>query len=234
MASKTICPGIPAQNANPISGAQPFSQLAGNPQIPQPQPMPQPVMPQPQQAALRVEDKPIMGMLFSVSKTNNGEFWPVYVGPNTIGKAANNSVCLSEQTVSENHATLVVRKMMNNGQDSGVFVFIQDTGSIYGTQINGVTLDFNPRECKNGDIITIGENYQLYFVLLDHESLGLHKSDNFKSTVPVQPAASQVPVMNTGWGGANPGIYSGQPMGTSNNTSPFGGNKTQCFTPGKK
>lgn len=127
--------------------------------------------------------KQVMGFLYSVSRSQAGEFWPLYVGPNRIGRSPQCDVALTEASVSENHATLVIRKMQNNGHSAGVFVFIQDTGSMYGTMLNGVTLDFNPKECKSGDIISIGENYELYFVLIDSEALGLKVKPGFKSTV---------------------------------------------------
>lgn len=127
--------------------------------------------------------KQVMGFLYSVSRSQAGEFWPLYVGPNRIGRSSKCEVPLMEASVSENHATLVIRKMQNNGQNAGVFVFIQDTGSMCGTMLNGVTLDFNPKECKSGDVISIGENYELYFVLIDSEALGLKVKPEFKSTV---------------------------------------------------
>lgn len=130
-----------------------------------------------------MESKQVMGFLYSVSRSQAGEFWPLYVGPNRIGRSAQCDIHLMEASVSENHATLVIRKMQNNGQSAGVFVFIQDTGSMYGTMLNGVTLDFNPKECKSGDIISVGENYELYFMLVDSEALGLKVKPGFKSTV---------------------------------------------------
>ncbi|HIZ87981.1 MAG TPA: FHA domain-containing protein [Candidatus Coprenecus pullistercoris] len=139
------------------------------------------------------DSKQVMGFLYSVSRTQAGEFWPLHVGPNRIGRSAQCEISLSEASVSENHATLVIRKMHNNGQNAGVFVFIQDTGSMYGTMLNGVTLDFSPKECKSGDIISIGENYELYFVLIDSEALGLKIKPGFKSTV-VKPEEDSWPV----------------------------------------
>ena len=64
--------------------------------------------------------KPVMGFLYSVSRTPLGEWWPLYVGPNRIGRAANCEISLQEASVSDNHATLVIRKMQNNGANAGV------------------------------------------------------------------------------------------------------------------
>lgn len=179
------------------------------------------------------DGKPVMGFLFSVSKTAIGEYWPLYVGPNTIGRGSACSICLNEESVSENHATLVIRKMQNKGESSGVFVFIQDTGSMYGTMLNGVTLDFNPKECKNGDIITVGENYELYFVLVDSDAIGLFPKEGFKSSASA-PAASPTPA----WNPQQPmGFNPNQPKGTLSGTaaSPFdgAGRKSTIYMPEK-
>ena len=137
--------------------------------------------------------KPILGFLYSVSKTPFGEFWPLYLGPNTIGRSKNNSICLPEASVSESHATIVIRRMQHQGEKSGIFVFVQDTGSTCGTLLNGDTLDFNPRECNAGDIITIGANYELYLILIDPEALKLSTKENFQ---PVEIKSSPVAGFN--------------------------------------
>jgi hypothetical protein len=125
--------------------------------------------------------RPILGFLYSVSRTAFGEFWPLYLGSNAIGRSRNCQICLPETSVSDSHATLVIRRMQHKGTKSGLFVFVQDSGSTCGTLINGDTLDFNPRECKSGDVITIGANYELYLILVDPETLKLYPKEAFKS-----------------------------------------------------
>lgn len=120
--------------------------------------------------------KPVMGFLFSVSRTSSGEYWPLYLGQNTIGRSTNCSIRLSEGTVSDNHAELVIRQMKN---PDGVLAFIKDSCSTCGTMLNGSSLGFDPQECKNGDVITIGEHYELYVVLIDVKSLGLTQVEGF-------------------------------------------------------
>ncbi|WP_195458463.1 FHA domain-containing protein [Alistipes sp. D31t1_170403_E11] len=120
--------------------------------------------------------KPIMGFLFSVSRTMCGEYWPLYMGLNTIGRATSCSVRLSEATISDNHAEIVIRQMKN---PDSVLVSIQDARSTCGTLLNGSSLGFDAQECHNGDIITIGEHYELYFVLIDAKSLGLEPRADF-------------------------------------------------------
>ncbi|MBE6341810.1 MAG: FHA domain-containing protein [Bacteroidales bacterium] len=120
--------------------------------------------------------KPIVGFLYSVSKTSAGEYWPLHVGSNSIGRSQDNDVCLSETTVSSQHAVLVVRQMKNPEK---IIASICDSRSTCGTMINGESLGFDPRECFNGDVITIGEHYDLYFILIDAKQIGLNTCREF-------------------------------------------------------
>lgn len=197
MAEKTVYPGAPVnvsgyqQNSNFTSGfhAEPGSVKSSN--------------------EADSSKKPILGFLYSVSKDYAGEFWPLYLGANTIGRGEDCSVSLKEGTVSQKHATLVIRQMQNQGEDAGLFVFIQDVGSMCGTLVNGVTLDFNPKECKNGDIITIGENYELYFILVDPKSLGLAPKDKFKEIASPTVQDEWTAPVNMFSGNINKGTLSG-------------------------
>lgn len=159
-------------------------------------------------AAAKELHKPIMGFLYSVSRTSNGEYWPLYLGPNSIGRAATCAINLPEATVSDNHAQIVVREMQN---PDSILVFIQDTQSTCGTTLNGSTLGFNPAECHNGDIIKIGEHYEFYLILIDVKSLGLKPSPDF---IPVNRQAAPV-YQAPAPGGPFAGGFGpfGQPMG---------------------
>ncbi len=120
--------------------------------------------------------KPIMGFLYSVSRTNVGEYWPLYMGLNTVGRSMACSVRLNEATVSDNHAEIVVRQMRN---PDGIIASIQDARSTCGTLLNGSSLGFDAHECHNGDIITIGEHYELLFILIDTKTIGLEPRTDF-------------------------------------------------------
>ena len=120
--------------------------------------------------------KPVVGFLYSVARTAAGEFWPLHIGQNTIGQNPSCDISLAEGTVSSEHAVLVVRKMKNPEK---VIASISDARSTNGTMINGESLGFSAVECKNGDIITVGDNYELYLILIDAPTLGLSVSDNF-------------------------------------------------------
>lgn len=123
--------------------------------------------------------KPVIGFLYSISKSGAGEYWPLYIGSNTIGRSADCNVNLEEATVSERHAVLVVQQMKNPEK---VIAWINDSGSTCGTMINGESLGFDRRECFNGDIITIGEHYDLYFILIDAKQIGLNVCRDFMAT----------------------------------------------------
>lgn len=123
-----------------------------------------------------ISGKPVVGFLYSVSRTAAGEFWPLHIGQNTIGQNPANDVVLSEGTVSMDHAVIVVRKMKNPEK---TIASISDARSTNGTMINGESLGFTAVECHNGDIITIGDNYELYVILIDTATLGLKVSESF-------------------------------------------------------
>lgn len=137
-------------------------------------------------AAAPGNSKPVVGFLYSVSRMGFGEYWPLHVGSNSIGRSSDCQVNLQEATVSEQHANLVIRIMKNPEK---VIASICDSQSTCGTLINGESLGFDPRECMNGDVITVGEHYDLYFILIDVKQIGLKVSEGF---IPVQ-AAAQVP-----------------------------------------
>lgn len=128
--------------------------------------------------------KPVAGFLYSISRQGIGEYWPLYQGQNTIGSSPNCDVCLREGTVSGEHAVLVVRKMKNPEK---TIASISDARSTNGTMINGESLGFSAKECFNGDIITIGENYELVVILVDVKALGLKVATNF---IPIQEGYS--------------------------------------------
>ena len=132
-------------------------------------------VPQQQQKPL-VSGKPVVGFLYSISRTAAGEYWPLHIGQNTIGQNPASDVVLPEGTVSSDHAVLVIRKMKNPEK---VIASISDARSTNGTMINGESLGFSAVECKNGDIITVGDNYELYLILVDAPTLGLAVSENF-------------------------------------------------------
>jgi pSer/pThr/pTyr-binding forkhead associated (FHA) protein len=121
--------------------------------------------------------KPIVGFLYSVSRTAVGEYWPVHIGQNVIGSSSECDIVLNEGTVSQRHAILHINKMK---KPEKVEATISDCQSTNGTMVNGNSVSVaRPPECVNGDIITIGENYELLFILIDVKAIGLTQSEEF-------------------------------------------------------
>lgn len=158
-----------------------------------------------------VKDKPVLGFLYSVSRSNFGEFWPVYLGPNTIGRSENADIILREGTVSSEHATLIIHQE----DDGEVYAGIKDNGSTHGVKVNGKSAHFDVVGCANMDVIKIGKSYELLFVLLDAKAVGLKKADNF---VEVKQASTRRVDRRIITGGGTPGT-SFNPGGPTNPSS---------------
>ena len=144
------------------------NQQSNNNDIPQPQPKTQ----KPRQST---SGKPILGFLYSISRTLTGEFWPLQQGRNSLGLAPTSDVILPEITVSSTHAFLTIQQNTSTGQ---IKAYIRDAESTNGTKLNGDTIFLETVQCNTGDIITIG-NYDLLFILIDAASAGLSLSKNF-------------------------------------------------------
>lgn len=125
-----------------------------------------------------VSNKPLVGFLISVSRTDEGEYWPLRLGQNVIGSSPSNHVVLDEASVSGVHAVMAVHRNPNDG--NRISVGIIDKGSSNGTFVNDNYIGFNPCQCKNYDKIIIG-NYELLLLLFDAAEHNLKKSDAFVS-----------------------------------------------------
>ena len=128
------------------------------------------------------KQKPLMGFLYSVSKTFLGESWPLYLGPNTIGRSKRCSIVLNEASVSDEHATINIEIVLKQGQRDGIFCYIQNDRPTFGTLVNGDSVLNKSVECHSGDIITIGPNYELFLILIDAKQLGLEEKEGFTPT----------------------------------------------------
>jgi len=126
--------------------------------------------------------KPIVGMFYSVSHTAYGEFWPLYLGPNKIGRSSENDVILYEATVSTNHAILTVLK-----DEEGLYAAIENAEGVNGVKLNGKSIRLNRVECNNMDVITIGKNYELLLILIDCDKFELAPADDFIEDYNAKP-----------------------------------------------
>lgn len=121
--------------------------------------------------------KPIAGFLYSISRTGVGEYWPLHVGQNLIGRSPECDIVLPEGTVSARHANLHINRMKKPAKTEAT---ISHLGAMNGVEVNENSVSVaHPMECVNGDIITIGECYQLLLILIDTKALGLQVAENF-------------------------------------------------------
>lgn len=178
--NKTVIPGLQSQIPN-IPGYQVPTSPSGIPQ--QGQETVIPGVYNSQVSRGTSSSGQVFGFLFSVSKSLAGEYWPLMLGSNTIGRGSKNTIDLGEQTVSETHASIHVISRANK-----LIVYIKDDQSKTGTLLNGELLR-GEADLKNGDIITIGEQYELYVTLINPNELGLAVKPDFKAvTKAVSPS----------------------------------------------
>ena len=123
---------------------------------------------------------PVVGFLYSISRQGIGEYWPLHIGSNKIGRSGNCDICLKEGTVSDIHAELNIKQMKTTHK---ILASIKDIGSKNGIFVNEEELDYSAHECFNNDLITIGLNYRLLLILIDTQALGLTVSENF---IPIE------------------------------------------------
>lgn len=131
------------------------------------------------QVRIKLQNRPIAGVLYSVSRDVCGEMFPVYVGRNTIGSDPQSDIYLSEETVSPNHAVLLIRQICNEDGERQVTMNITDYDSEYGTAVNGQALGYDRQTLKGNEIIQIGNSYYFLFVALDAAPYGLGQVPGF-------------------------------------------------------
>lgn len=122
---------------------------------------------EPPRHTVEIQNRPMIGVLYSISAGIEGELFPVYVGRNTIGSDPSCDICLLETSVSAAHGVLLARKQIDDFGEEYISVTLSDNNSSYGTMVNSERLSFEKMECKDGDIITIGQNYVLILSLFN-------------------------------------------------------------------
>lgn len=129
--------------------------------------------------AIEIQQRPIAGILYSVSRDGLGEIFPLYVGRNTIGSEEKCDVYLSEDTVSPNHAVLLIRMLPDNTGKRIMSVSITDYDSDFGTAVNDRKVGFDSCALSGGEIIRIGNAYSFLFTPLDSGRHNLTPAMNF-------------------------------------------------------
>jgi len=141
------------------------------------------------------DNTPVVGFLYSISRKGIGEYWPLHLGSNTIGRSSECDIVLRERSISEHHATLNIKQMKTTGK---LIASIRDVGSKNGMYINDEELDYDNHTCNLNDIITIGFNYKLLLILINAEDYGLSISENFAATEDEGEALFGDPNMRNG------------------------------------
>lgn len=136
-------------------------------------------------------EEPVVGFLYSISRKGVGEYWPLHLGTNTIGRSKDNDIYLGEMSVSSHHALIKIRQMKTTG---AIIASIQDVGSRTGIFVNDEELDYDMHSCKNGDVLTIGSCYKLLLVIINAKEHGLNVAEDFvEDTVDVEPMQPEGP-----------------------------------------
>ena len=128
---------------------------------------------------ITMENRVIVGCLFSISHGLLGEMFPVYLGRNVIGQAEGCDVWLRERTVSSEHAVLYVRKEGNPVRYS---MTIMDYNSANGTEVNGRDGRYETLPVQENDVIGIGRHYKLLVKLFNVEEAKLEEDEEFEET----------------------------------------------------
>lgn len=128
-----------------------------------------------------LQDRPIVGLLYSVSHQQIGELFPVYLGRNVVGRNADCDIVLAETSVTGHHAIIVARKIQTD-VSSRLIVSLTDSSSLTGTQLNGQYIDFDTHVLENMDHIIVGQAYELVFIKLDATEFHLHSAVHFMSS----------------------------------------------------
>lgn len=126
------------------------------------------------------QQRPIVGILFTVSKTANGEVYPLYLGRNIVGYAEGCDIRLRETTVSAQHAVIVVRRVKTT-MGERLVASLTDYGSTNGTFINDKTIDYDTYVLENHDVLGFGAAYRLAFVMLNSSDLHLEVAQHFEA-----------------------------------------------------
>lgn len=135
------------------------------------------------------DNTPVVGFMYSISRQGIGEYWPIKLGRNTIGKASTCDIQLCEASISDFHASLNVKIMKSTGR---LVASIRDEGSKTGLYLNDEELDYDNYPCKNLDVVVVGTSYRILIILVDAPEYGLTAAENFIATDAAAPAKSPV------------------------------------------
>ena len=126
---------------------------------------------------ISLQNRVVVGVLFSISRGILGEMFPLYLGRNVIGQTANCDICLKEKSVSSEHAILYIRKEENPAQ---LNMTITDYNSTYGTTVNEMDARYETLPVCENDVLTIGKHYQFLVKIFDVDTARLTEDIDFE------------------------------------------------------
>ncbi len=160
---RTFVPGV---NKQPMPNLTNGAVVSNNSQLKNPQVNTRKIL---------LQERVVVGVLFSISRGLLGEIYPLYLGKNIIGRSENCDIMLNEKNVSNEHAILYVKKNRSDYEAT-----ITDLNSTYGTQVNEVDARYDMVHIKEDDVIIIGNHYKLIVKLFEVERLGLTEEEDFE------------------------------------------------------
>lgn len=137
---------------------------------------------------VRLQHRPLVGVLFSISGGTDGELFPIYIGRNMIGSDTSCDIRLLEETVSAEHATLLVRRQKSDKGEDSLQITLSEANSGTGLSVNGRKVDFEAQSCTDGDIIGVGLHYTLIISLFNAvDKLAVSSGFKRKTDATVNP-----------------------------------------------
>lgn len=147
---------------------------------------------------LKVQNRKLVGILYSLSAGDIGEIFPIYLGRNTVGSAVAADVCLRESTVAPTHAVISARKGFGYDGEEEYTLTVSDSRSNYGTRLNGQPVTFEPSALNSNDILEFGHGYTLVLIVFPLDAR-LKVAQFFDALPPIVEA--------------NPNLYRRRPAG---------------------
>lgn len=131
------------------------------------------------ESIVKLQSRPLFGILYSVSCDAFGEIYPLYVGRNIIGSVPEADVYLAEESVEHSHAIILIRNFRDeDGTMTTTSIVDNDTWS--GTRLNGSELGCEKAYLRNGDRICVGNCYEFIFIALDPENMKISLREDFR------------------------------------------------------
>lgn len=131
--------------------------------------------------AIMMQNRMLVGVLYSVSKDLCGEIYPVYVGRNTIGNSPENDIVLREASVSPHHGLLLVRRVTDEAGETEMYMSLSPFSGETVIKVNDSGNLTDRISLRGNDLICIGSQYSFRFVALTPEMCGLSVADGFRA-----------------------------------------------------